>query len=242
MSAKMTPAAVWREKGEPDPFGTAYDGLARHELAGGQHTDDELAHMCGMADGRSMQDTVVLTMAKERIRWLSRQLEAARSASTLPSPASSSEPGRTAYEARFAGFTLGPRGVAEKWEDLLPVHQAIWARVEEAVRAASRPVAEEPAGPMGEPLSLWRVVVCIPGMDIDLFLYWAGRPEIDDIQQVWDGARKGFERTILKPIGWKGPLRDAYPGISTITRLAVYTSQKPAAPKANGVGTGEEGL
>lgn len=49
------------------------------------------------------------------------------------------EPGRTAYEARFAGFTLGPRGVAEKWEDLLPVHQAIWARVEEAVFASARP-------------------------------------------------------------------------------------------------------
>lgn len=48
---------------------------------------------------------------------------------------SAHEPGRTAYEARFAGYTLGPRGVAEAWEDLLPVHQAIWARVEEAVRA-----------------------------------------------------------------------------------------------------------
>lgn len=45
------------------------------------------------------------------------------------------EPGRTAYEARFEGFTLGERGVAPSWEMLPPVHRAIWARVEQAVRA-----------------------------------------------------------------------------------------------------------
>ncbi|WP_227439231.1 hypothetical protein [Methylobacterium sp. W2] len=56
--------------------------------------------------------------------------------------AKSHEPGHTAYEARFAGHTLGPRGVAEAWEDLLPVHQAIWARVEEAVQASVSPYPE----------------------------------------------------------------------------------------------------
>ncbi|MEA1834629.1 hypothetical protein U8607_21280 [Methylobacterium durans] len=43
------------------------------------------------------------------------------------------EPGRTAYEARFAGFPLGPRGIAPAWADLGPEARAIWARVEGAV-------------------------------------------------------------------------------------------------------------
>ncbi|GEP06866.1 hypothetical protein [Methylobacterium oxalidis] len=52
------------------------------------------------------------------------------------------EPGRTAYEARFAGFPLGPRGISPAWADLGPEARAIWAGVEAAVlsdlRAAAR--------------------------------------------------------------------------------------------------------
>ncbi|MER2263550.1 hypothetical protein [Methylobacterium oxalidis] len=53
------------------------------------------------------------------------------------------EPGRTAYEARFAGFPLGTRGVSPAWEDLGPEAQAIWASVEAAVLRALRAAARE---------------------------------------------------------------------------------------------------
>lgn len=49
----------------------------------------------------------------------------------------SAEPGRTAYEARFAGFTLGPRGVSPAWADLPEQARAVWRRVERAVLAES---------------------------------------------------------------------------------------------------------
>lgn len=68
-----TPAADWRLKGEKDPHEGCYDG-PRNDLAGGQRTDDELAYMCGMADGRTPEDTIVFYYAKDRIRWLSRRL------------------------------------------------------------------------------------------------------------------------------------------------------------------------
>ncbi|MBY0319122.1 MAG: hypothetical protein K2X72_10395 [Reyranella sp.] len=43
------------------------------------------------------------------------------------------EPGRTAYEARFAGETIGKRGVAPAWADLPEDARAIWRRVEESM-------------------------------------------------------------------------------------------------------------
>ncbi|TFZ55589.1 hypothetical protein E4V01_21955 [Methylorubrum sp. Q1] len=46
------------------------------------------------------------------------------------------QPGQIAYEARFEGCTLGPRGVSDAWCDLPPMTKAIWARVEERVLAA----------------------------------------------------------------------------------------------------------
>lgn len=42
------------------------------------------------------------------------------------------EPGRTAYEARFAGEKLGKRGVAPAWADLPEDARAVWRRVEAA--------------------------------------------------------------------------------------------------------------
>jgi hypothetical protein len=53
--------------------------------------------------------------------------------------------GRVAYEARFRGMTLGPRGVAPAWADLGPDGQAVWQRVADEVVAAARwrsPAAE----------------------------------------------------------------------------------------------------
>lgn len=72
-----TPAAEWRERGDPDPHAGQYDDKERHEIMGGQYTDDEIAFKCGMASGRDLESITVLYMAKDRIRWLSRKLVAA---------------------------------------------------------------------------------------------------------------------------------------------------------------------
>lgn len=64
-----TPAAKWRESGEPDPFeGQNYDG-ERAQLCRGYLTDDELANEVYLSPNIGN-----LTAAKERIRWLSRAL------------------------------------------------------------------------------------------------------------------------------------------------------------------------
>ncbi len=64
-----TPAAMWRENGEEDPHGTDYD-CERAKLCRGDLTDDQLANEVYLNPGIAN-----LTAAKERIRWLSRQLE-----------------------------------------------------------------------------------------------------------------------------------------------------------------------
>lgn len=81
---EQTPAANWRQNGEADPFGKRYE-CERASLPLGNMTDDELANavfMYGdskpsvteMMNGATLP-IVYLTAAKERIRWLSRQLE-----------------------------------------------------------------------------------------------------------------------------------------------------------------------
>jgi hypothetical protein len=65
-----TPAALWREEGKTDPFGERYN-CARQDLVGGAMTDDEIANAVFMNP-----DIANLTAAKDRIRWLSRQLAA----------------------------------------------------------------------------------------------------------------------------------------------------------------------
>lgn len=70
--AMRTPAARWREEGKPDPHGARYD-CERAQIAGGHLTDDEVANAVFLDP--SIEN---LTIAKDRIRWLSRQLEAAR--------------------------------------------------------------------------------------------------------------------------------------------------------------------
>lgn len=64
-----TPAARWRENGEPDPHGDRYNG-ERSALCRGDVTDDELANEVYLYPNIGN-----LTAAKERIRWLSRRLE-----------------------------------------------------------------------------------------------------------------------------------------------------------------------
>mgnify|MGYP003630960618 CR=1 FL=1 len=67
-----TPGARWREAGEPDPHGDLFN-QERARLCMGHVTDDELANEV------FLKPTIGnLTAAKERIRWLSRRLEASR--------------------------------------------------------------------------------------------------------------------------------------------------------------------
>jgi hypothetical protein len=64
-----TPGARWREAGEPDPHDDRYD-CTRDKLPGGRwFTDDELANAVYLDP-----TIMLLTAAKERIRWLSRRV------------------------------------------------------------------------------------------------------------------------------------------------------------------------
>lgn len=81
---KSTPGARWREAGEPDPHAGKYD-QERAELCLGHMSDDELANevflngdkqptVDELIAGNRPPPFVLLTAAKERIRWLSRAL------------------------------------------------------------------------------------------------------------------------------------------------------------------------
>ena len=85
--AVKTPAALWRVNGEPDPHPDMVD-CERAALTLGNLTDDQLANQVFMhgderpafesvMDGTAKMPVVYLTAAKERIRWLSRQLDKA---------------------------------------------------------------------------------------------------------------------------------------------------------------------
>lgn len=82
--SNQTPAAHWRENGEPDPHAKCTD-QERAELPLGNLTDDELANevflhgdsqpsIAEVIAGTAKMPIVYLTAAKERIRWLSRKL------------------------------------------------------------------------------------------------------------------------------------------------------------------------
>lgn len=68
--SEQTPAAHWREKGEPDPHGNRFN-CERHELTKGDLTDDELANEVFLRN----YDIATLQAGKDRIRWLSRLSE-----------------------------------------------------------------------------------------------------------------------------------------------------------------------
>ncbi|WP_158809623.1 hypothetical protein [Beijerinckia sp. L45] len=94
LAPTATPAAQWRERGEADPHGDRYNCL-REQTLGGHMSDDELANHVYM-DGLDELDIMPgfpareygrearLTMAKDRIRWLSRQLVAALAPQAKP--------------------------------------------------------------------------------------------------------------------------------------------------------------
>lgn len=84
--AAATPSSQWRAAGQPDPHGTRYD-CERAALAMGDLTDDELANGAFMnydqrpavqeiLDGKRSSPIAWMTAVKDRIRWLSRALEA----------------------------------------------------------------------------------------------------------------------------------------------------------------------
>lgn len=81
-----TPSSQWRANGEPDPHGDTY-ACERAKLTLGHLTDDELANgaflnynttpaLSDLLSGRNFGPIVWMTAVKERIRWLSRALEA----------------------------------------------------------------------------------------------------------------------------------------------------------------------
>ena len=72
-----TPSSHWKANGEPDPHGSRYD-CERASLAKGHLTDDEIANGVFMADPRFDLNLISWQQAaKDRIRWLSRALDAA---------------------------------------------------------------------------------------------------------------------------------------------------------------------
>ena len=78
-AAGSTPAAEWRERGEADPHGDRYD-CPRERLMGGHLTDDQVAFQTAMIGRHDLDHEVKLTVAKDRIRWLSRRVVALEAA------------------------------------------------------------------------------------------------------------------------------------------------------------------
>lgn len=87
-NALSTPAAAWRQAGDPDPHAGHYD-CERAKLVMGHLTDDELANgaflnydqplnVQGILAGTHSSPIAWMTAVKDRIRWLSRALEQAK--------------------------------------------------------------------------------------------------------------------------------------------------------------------
>lgn len=82
-----TPSSLWSQKGEPDPHGDTYN-CKRSDLPLGHLTDDQLANVVFLHNHRELDlnailagepsSIALLTAAKERIRWLSREVERMR--------------------------------------------------------------------------------------------------------------------------------------------------------------------
>lgn len=89
LTATSTPSSRWAEAGEPDPHNDRYGvDRQRSDLCLGNLTDDELANEAylnydvrptihELIAGTRHTPLVYMTAVKERIRWLSRNLEAA---------------------------------------------------------------------------------------------------------------------------------------------------------------------
>lgn len=73
----FTPPARWKLNEEVDPHGDRFSSEERNHLAMGHLTDDEIANAAFLlGDDRinPLGGIVILTAAKERIRWLSRRV------------------------------------------------------------------------------------------------------------------------------------------------------------------------
>lgn len=90
-----TSSSQWRSQGAPDPHGERYN-VERSELAMGTLTDDELANGAFMnydvrpplqdiIDGKANSPIAWMMAVQDRIRWLSRSLEAAIASTESPS-------------------------------------------------------------------------------------------------------------------------------------------------------------
>lgn len=124
-----------------------------------------------------------------------------------PAAAMDKSLGRIAYETRFYGYTLGPRGVSDAWEDLPPLAAAIWERVAQAVQAAApSKVAPLPAftREMGEAADRYLMSVAFKGDHIlpaqfRWFDCWAAmtaavpKPVPFRLDPRWTGTSLGFE-------------------------------------------------
>ncbi|MCP1852732.1 MULTISPECIES: hypothetical protein [unclassified Bradyrhizobium] len=109
---KRTPGARWRAEGKPDPHGDRYD-CDRAQLAGGDLTDDEVANAVFLDPGINN-----LTIAKDRIRWLSRQLEKATAPYVPVWDANDNrryEPVETRAKEIYDGFVYDGVGSKPKW-------------------------------------------------------------------------------------------------------------------------------
>ena len=84
----VTPGSKWRVEGKPDPHGTRYD-CPRSALPMANLSDDEMAngvylfgdahpHIADLLSGKAKTPGMWLDAAKNRIRWLSRKLDALR--------------------------------------------------------------------------------------------------------------------------------------------------------------------
>ena len=107
-----TLGARWREEGKPDPHGHRYD-CDRAQLAGGDLTDDEVANAVFL--NSSIYN---LTAAKDRMRWLSRQLERATAVPVQawhPNDNRNYEPVETRAKEIYDGFVYDGVGTKPKW-------------------------------------------------------------------------------------------------------------------------------
>jgi len=94
LRAAATPSSLWAQTGQPDPHGTRYE-CERAALALGHMTDDALANAVFLhgnerptleqINAGALPPIVYLTAAQDRIRWLSRALEATQTQLNEPS-------------------------------------------------------------------------------------------------------------------------------------------------------------
>jgi len=72
-ATRGTPDAAWRFFGQPDPHLDRFN-VERSRLPGGDLTDDQVAFQTAMICREEMMFEPKLSVARDRIRWLSRKL------------------------------------------------------------------------------------------------------------------------------------------------------------------------